>query len=91
MYKKVPCLFKKVILIMAPSFFVKQYLKMIKIVEILFFCSLACTLFSLIFGLTVYFKGGALNEKYGNQAMRWRLTFQATTLMLFLLMLWLKS
>ncbi len=57
------------------------------IIKILFFLSLAATLSSLIFGLFVYFKGGELNAKYGNKAMRWRIAFQSITLFLFLLLL----
>ncbi|MES2607987.1 MAG: HIG1 domain-containing protein [Pseudomonadota bacterium] len=64
---------------------------MIRIVEFLFFFALACTLGSLVFGLTVYFKGGALNAKFGNAAMRWRVTFQMIALMLFVLLLWMKG
>ena len=64
---------------------------MLRLVEFLFFFALACTLASLVFGLTVYFKGGALNARFGNAAMRWRVTFQAITLMLFGLLLWMKS
>jgi hypothetical protein len=64
---------------------------MTHLVEFLFFFALACTLGSLVFGLIVYFKGGVLNAKFGNVAMRWRVTFQAITLMLFLLLLWLKG
>lgn len=64
---------------------------MLHLIEFLFFTSLACTLASLAFGLTVYFKGGALNAKYGNAAMRWRVTFQMITLMLFVLLLWVKG
>ena len=64
---------------------------MIRIVEFLFFFALACTLGTLFFGLTVYFKGGALNAKFGNAAMRWRVTFQMIALMLFVLLLWMKG
>ncbi|MES2252714.1 MAG: HIG1 domain-containing protein [Pseudomonadota bacterium] len=64
---------------------------MLRTIEFLFFCTLACTLASLVLGLAVYFKGGALNAKFGNVAMRWRITFQAITLMLFVLLLWMKS
>lgn len=64
---------------------------MLLMIEFLFFFALACTLGSLVFGLTVYFKGGVLNAKYGNTAMRWRVTFQMITLMLFVLLLWMKG
>ncbi|MDP3371298.1 MAG: HIG1 domain-containing protein [Candidatus Paracaedibacteraceae bacterium] len=64
---------------------------MTRILEILFFSSLTWTLICLVFGLTVYFKGGHLNARYGNAAMRWRVTFQAITLALFLLLLLAKN
>jgi len=64
---------------------------MLRTIEFLFFCTLACTLVTLVLGLTVYFKGGTLNAKYGNVAMRWRITFQAITLVLFVMLLWMKG
>ena len=69
----------------------KDFVTMLNIIEFLFFTALACTLGSLAFGLTVYFKGGTLNAKFGNAAMRWRVTFQMITLLLFVLMLWMKG
>lgn len=63
---------------------------MASFIETLFFCSLVLTFVTLAFGLAVYFKGGSLNARYGNAAMRWRITFQAITLGLFLMLLWIK-
>jgi hypothetical protein len=56
-------------------------------IQILFFISLAGTVASLVFGLTIYFMGGDIYKKYGNAAMRWRVLFQALTLILFFLMM----
>jgi len=55
----------------------------------LFFISLFFTILSLSFGLFTFFKGGRF-EKYGNLAMRWRVLLQGITLLIFLLLLWLK-
>ena len=60
---------------------------MYNIIQILFFISLFGTLASLCFGLGIYFKGGALYDRFGNSAMRWRVTFQGLTLFFFFLML----
>ena len=64
---------------------------MLKIVQLLFFGALFCTVASLIFGLATYFKGGTLYARYGNAAMRWRVTFQTLTLILFFIILWVKN
>lgn len=61
------------------------------IIQTLFFTALGCTVASLGFGLYAYFKGGLIQQKYSNAAMRWRVLLQALTLVLFMLMLWLKS
>lgn len=61
------------------------------VIEVLFFISLGCTVGSLGFGLYAYFKGGVIQQQYSNAAMRWRVLLQAVTLVLFMLMLWLKS
>lgn len=64
---------------------------MIKIIEMAFFLSLLLTLGSLFFGLYTYFKGGELHKKFSNAAMRWRIIFQALSLALFFLVLFLKN
>jgi hypothetical protein len=64
---------------------------MFKVVEILFFMSLTATALSLSFGLYAYFKGGDVARPYSNRAMRWRVALQGLTLVLFLLMLSLRS
>lgn len=63
---------------------------MFHIMQFLFFLSLACTVASLIIGLATYFKGGTAYARYGNACMRWRVTFQTLTLILFFLILWMK-
>lgn len=60
---------------------------LINFIKVAFFISLTLTAIILILGLFVYFKGGELNRRYGNAAMRWRVIFQGITLMLFLWLL----
>jgi hypothetical protein len=52
-------------------------------------CSLIATVGALVFGLVALYKGGEFNTKYGNRAMQWRILFQAITIILFTLMLFL--
>ncbi|MBM3633416.1 MAG: twin transmembrane helix small protein [Alphaproteobacteria bacterium] len=49
--------------------------------------TLASTVGALGFGLFALYKGGEFNEKYGNGAMRWRITFQALSIILFTLLI----
>jgi hypothetical protein len=60
---------------------------LVNFIKIAFFISLATTAFILVLGLGIYFRGGELNRRYGNIAMRWRVIFQGVTLMLFLWLL----
>ncbi len=63
---------------------------MIQFVQFLLFLSLTFTVISLIIGLATYFKGGTVYARYGNACMRWRVTFQTITLILFFFLLWMK-
>jgi hypothetical protein len=64
--------------------------KLMLFIQILFFICFACTIASLFFGLYTLSQSNDIQQKYSNAAMRWRITFQGLTLVLFLLMLWLK-
>ncbi|MCX7338130.1 MAG: twin transmembrane helix small protein [Alphaproteobacteria bacterium] len=60
---------------------------MSRIIEIAFFLSLITTTLILFFGIGTYLVGGKVNERYSNKAMRWRITSQAITLLLFFALL----
>ncbi len=52
---------------------------------LIFLMVVACflVLLSLVSGLVMMIKGGALNEKYGNKLMQARVTMQGVALLLF--------
>lgn len=58
-----------------------------KIIECAFFILLGLTVSSLVFGLFIYFKGGASYRQHANAAMRFRVLFQGLTLILFFILL----
>ncbi|MBY0281073.1 MAG: twin transmembrane helix small protein [Alphaproteobacteria bacterium] len=62
----------------------------LQITKYAFFLTLLLTVASLAFGLFIYFKGDGPHKKYANAAMRWRVMFQAFTLILFFILLSLK-
>lgn len=49
--------------------------------------ALVSTVGALGFGLFALYKGGEFNERYGNAAMRWRITFQVISIILFTLLM----
>lgn len=61
------------------------------IISVLFIASLIAVLASLFIGLFSFIKGGAYAKKHANALMRARIFLQGLALLLFFIMLWLKS
>jgi drug/metabolite transporter (DMT)-like permease len=55
---------------------------------ILLGASLFAVIGALFFGLYTLLRGGEFNEKYSNEAMRWRVILQGIALLIFFLILW---
>jgi hypothetical protein len=58
------------------------------ILTVLLIITMVATLGALAFGMVTLFRGGEFSQKYGNQAMRWRIILQGLALILFFLALW---